>query len=233
MPNLGESVVYFVIFLFATTFHEAAHAWAARRGGDLTAYHGGQVTLDPVPHIRRHPFGMVVLPIISLLTIGWPLGFASAPYDRGWAQLHPRRAAWMALAGPGANLLLILVAALAIRLGVWTGHFQVPDSVLFGHVAASTSQGVGDAVAFFLGALFSLNLVLLVLNLLPIPPLDGSGALPLLLPPDAVPRYQEFIWSRPALSWIGILVAWQLFRFVFDPVFLLAVNLLYPGAGYS
>lgn len=233
MPDLGEGLVYYVVFLFSTTLHEAAHAWAAKRGGDLTAYHGGQVSLDPLPHIRRAPFGMVGLPIISVLISGWPFGFASAPYDPNWARRHPRRAAWMALAGPAANLLLILVAALAINAGVWLGYFYAPDSVFFGQVTAASTEGIGDAIAFFLSALFSLNLVLCVLNLLPIPPLDGSGALPLLLKPETVPKYQDFIWSQPALGWIGIFVAWQVFDFIFDPFFLLAVNLLYPGVSYS
>ena len=139
----------------------------------------------------------------------------------------------MALAGPAANLLLIVFAALAINVGVWVGFFHAPDSVSFGHVTAANGTAIGDAIAFFLGALFSLNLVLFVLNMLPIPPLDGSGALPLLLKPEMVPRYQDFIWSQPVLSWIGIVVAWQVFDFIFDPLFLAAVNLLYPGVSYS
>ena len=84
MPDLSSGLVYYIVFLFSTTLHEAAHAWAAKLGGDLTAYHGGQVSLDPTPHIRREPFGMVVLPILSTLVSGWPFGFASAPYDPQW-----------------------------------------------------------------------------------------------------------------------------------------------------
>ena len=91
--------------------------WAALRGGDPTAYHGGQVSLDPRAHIRREPFGMVALPLISVVVSGWPFGFASAPYDPHWAMRYPRRAAWMALAGPAGNLLLVLAAVLAIRVG--------------------------------------------------------------------------------------------------------------------
>jgi hypothetical protein len=59
-PDLPTALAYFAVFLFSTTLHEAAHAWAALRGGDPTAYHGGQVSLDPMPHIRREPFGMVL-----------------------------------------------------------------------------------------------------------------------------------------------------------------------------
>src|SRR6185436_16732180 len=107
MTNIADALTYFVVFLFSTTLHEAVHAWAAFRGGDPTAYHGGQVSLDPRPHIKREPFGMLILPLISSVTSGWPIGFASAPFDPTWALRHPRRAAWMALAGPGANLALV------------------------------------------------------------------------------------------------------------------------------
>ena len=118
--QLVSGLIYYVVFLFSTTVHEAAHAWAAKLGGDLTAYHGGQVSLDPRPHIQREPFGMVILPLISTLTTGWPFGYASAPYDPQWAMRHPKRHAWMALAGPASNLTLVsgdLRAAVdAIRL---------------------------------------------------------------------------------------------------------------------
>jgi Zn-dependent protease len=79
---------------------------------------------------------------------------------------------------------------------------------------------------------FSLNLLLAVFNLLPLPPLDGSGAVPLLLSPSATARYQDFLWHNRGLGILGILIAWQLFNYVYDPVFLFAINLLYPGAGY-
>ena len=118
MQDPLQLAALYVAFLFSVTLHEAAHAWAAQRGGDLTAYLGGQVSVDPIPHIRREPFGMVVLPLISLAIFNFPFGFASAPYDPVWARNHPRRAAWMALAGPAANLLLVLVAALIIRFAV-------------------------------------------------------------------------------------------------------------------
>jgi len=233
MPNILDGLVYYVVFLFSTTLHEAAHAWAAKRGGDLTAYHGGQVSLDPTPHIRREPFGMVVLPIITVLISGWPFGFASAPYDTRWAMQYPRRAAWMALAGPGSNLVLIVIAGILINLGVMANLFHSPDSVSFGHVTAANASGIMDTIAFVLGVIFSLNLVLFILNMLPIPPLDGSGALPLLLSDELIPRYQHFIWTQPYLGWIGIFIAWQVFDRIFQPVFLVAVNLLYPGVSYQ
>ncbi len=233
MPDLTNALVFYVVFLFSTTLHEAAHAWAAKMGGDLTAYHGGQVSLDPTPHIRREPFGMVVLPIISVLISGWPFGFASAPYDPRWAMRYPKRAALMALAGPAANMGIIVLAAVLIRVGAGAEVFHSPESVRFAHVAASDAGGWWSGVAFALSVFFSLNIVLFALNILPFPPLDGSAAVPLLLSDEATERYQRFLWGQPALSWIGIIVAWQLFDYVFQPVFLFAVNLLYPGVSYG
>lgn len=231
--DLVSGLVYYFVFLYSVTLHEAAHAWAAKLGGDLTAYHGGQVSLDPRPHIRREPFGMVVLPVISVLLSGWPIGFASAPYDPQWAMRYPKRAAWMALAGPGGNLVLVILSALLIRLGAMAGVFSAPDSVTFDRLATGIDSGLWPGLAFFLSVSFSLNLVLLALNLIPLPPLDGSAAVPLFLNDSTTTRYQDFLMRNRGLGWIGIVVAWQVFDYVFEPVFLVAVNLLYPGLRYS
>ena len=234
MPDFASAIVYYVVFLFSTTLHEAAHAWVAKLGGDLTAYHGGQVSLDPRPHIRRSPFGMVVLPLLTCLISGWPFGFASAPYDPVWALRHPKRAGWMALAGPGANLLILILAALAIRLGAAAGIFHAPESVSFANLADADAGAVWESVAFLLSVLFSLNLVLACLNLIPLPPLDGSAAIPLLLSEGSASRYQAFLMGHGgAMSFIGIYIAWQVFDVVFNPVFLFAVNIIYPGVHYG
>ena len=145
MPDIADAVIYYVVFLFSTTLHEAAHAWAAARGGDLTAYHGGQVSLSPIPHIKREPVGMVVLPLISVLTTGWPFGYASAPFDRDWASRYPKRAGWMALAGPAANLLLVIIAAILVRIGVAAHVFFPPETVRFGEIAGTVDGGMWPA----------------------------------------------------------------------------------------
>jgi Zn-dependent protease len=233
MPDPIDAVVFYVVFLLSTTLHEAAHAWAALRGGDPTAYAGGQVSLDPRPHIRREPFGMVLLPLLSVAMTGWPFGFASAPYDPHWAARHPRRAAWMSLAGPGANLLLVLGAMAALRIGLEAGVFEAPGAVRFGHVAEAGASGPWPAVAFLLGVFFSMNLVLGALNLIPLPPLDGSGAAALLLSERTALRYQAFLGSQPMLGWVGILAAWWIFREIYPPIFLLFVNWLHPDAHYG
>src|ERR671915_2128630 len=97
--------VWFASFLFSTTVHEAMHAFVAWRLGDPTAYHGGQVSLSPAPHVAREPIGMLVLPLITSFTQGWAIGWASAPYDPHWAARYPRRAAIMAAAGAARQLL--------------------------------------------------------------------------------------------------------------------------------
>jgi Zn-dependent protease len=232
MADIGDALLYFVVFLFSTTLHEAAHAWAALRGGDPTAYKGGQVSLDPMPHIRREPIGMVVLPLGSALLTGFPFGYASAPFDPGWARRHPERAAWMALAGPAANIALVIMAALLLRIGAMAEVFYAPERVNFGSLAASEAGEFWTMAAVLLSVVFSMNLLLAAFNLLPFPPLDGSAALPLLLSRRMSARYQEVMWSTPMIGLLGILIAWRLFDHVFDPIFLAAVNLVYPGVTY-
>lgn len=224
---------WYVVFLFSTTCHEAAHALAAKLGGDPTAFHGGQVSLDPIPHIRREPFGMVLFPILSYALGGWMMGWASAPYDPYWAQRHPRRAAWMSLAGPGANLSLTVLAAILIHVGLALGIFQHPDSLNFTHIVEGIRPGGSEGAAYLVSILFSLNLLLCIFNLLPVPPLDGFGAVGLLLSESAANRFQAFGMQMRAFSIIGLLVAWRIFEPIFDPVFTLSLKLLYPGYGYG
>ena len=229
-----EGLAFYAVFVFAVTVHEAAHAWAAMKGGDLTAYHGGQVSLDPLPHMKREPFGMVLLPILSVILSGFPIGYASAPFDPNWAARHPRRAAWMALAGPGANLAMAIGAFAAIQLGMSLGDFAAPDSLGFRQVttAVGDAPGLAAASAFLLSIFFSMNLLLFVLNMLPVPPLDGSGALPLVLPDRLVESYQS-LFQQPIVAIVGLLVVWNFAGEIFRPCFFFAVSLLYPGVDYQ
>jgi Zn-dependent protease len=230
MPDLASALVYYIVFLFSTTLHEAGHAWAAKIGGDLTAYHGGQVSLDPRPHIRREPFGMVILPLLTVLTSGWPMGFASAPFDPSWALQYPKRAGWMALAGPGANLAIVLLSAAAVRIGMAVGLFQPLYSVGFDHLVGVGAGSAWSGVAFFLSVLFSMNLLLASLNLIPLPPLDGSAAIPVFLSHPAAEKYQHFLLRNgQTFALVGMLAAWRLFDMIFGPIFGTAIDLLYVG----
>lgn len=229
---LALGVLWYLVFVLSLTCHEASHALVAKLGGDETALRAGQVTLNPLPHMRREPFGTIAVPVISYFLSGFMIGWASTPYDPRWEDRHPRRAGLMALAGPGANLALTLVAAALIRGGLAAGVLEAPSRAGLTSIVAATGGGAMTGVAAFLSILFTLNLLLAVFNLLPMPPLDGGTAVGLLLPEDTARRTFAFM-RKPAFALIGILVAWQLVSQVFDPVFLLALNLLYPGAGFQ
>jgi Zn-dependent protease len=232
MDELLLGVIWYAVLIFSLTFHEAAHALAAKRGGDPTAYLGGQVSLDPTPHIRREKLGTVVVPILSYAMAGWMIGWASTPYDRRWAECYPRRAAWMSLAGPGANFALVLAAAAVIRIGVFADVFYAPDTLRFAQVVAAHGDGVWTALATLVSVAFTLNLLLLVFNLIPVPPLDGSGAVTLVLGEGAARRFQALL-LRPQFALIGLVLAWLVIGELFAPIHLAAVNLLYPEFSYG
>jgi len=226
---LAIAPIWYVVFLLSLTCHEAAHALAADWGGDPTAALGGQVTLNPVPHIQREPFGTVLVPIISLFLGGWMIGWASAPFDPYWQQRHPHRAAWMALAGPAANLILAVVAAIAIHVGIAMGFFSPPTMVGFTHIVNAQAGSTAEAMASFVSLLFSTNLLLMAFNLIPVPPLDGSTAIGLFVSENMALKINDFM-RQPGMSLLGIVIAWNFFGRAFRPVFWFAVQLLYTGA---
>jgi Zn-dependent protease len=231
IQQLGLGLLWYVVFVVSVAFHEAAHGFVALRLGDPTARHAGLVTLDPVPHIRRSPIGMVLVPVVSFLLGGWMIGWASTPFDPFWARANRRSAAGMALAGPAANLLLVLLAALAIRLGMLFGVFAAPQEVTWTHVTAAPSAGLAIGPAIAVSILFSLNLILLIFNLLPLPPLDGSEILGLFLNDRTAERYREFM-AQPVAGILGLVVAWNVIDVILGPVQRLALMLLYPGTAY-
>ena len=232
--QLGLGLLWYAVFVVSTTFHEAAHGFAALRFGDPTARDAGLVTLDPLPHIQRSPFGMLIVPILSFilsLPNGWMIGWASTPYDPRWAYYNRRPAAFMALAGPAANLTLILVAAIVIRVGMLLGIFAQPEQITWTRTTIAQSSGLAEGVAIFASILFSLNLILLVFNLLPVPPLDGSEVLSLFLNESTAQRYRDLM-AQPTAQMVGLVVAWNLMDVILNPVYATALNLLYPGSSY-
>jgi Zn-dependent protease len=230
-PDLALGAIWYIAFLFSTTCHEASHALAAKIGGDLTAFEGGQVTLNPIPHVRRSTFGMVVVPILSFLLAGWMIGWASAPFDPNWQRRYPRRSALMALAGPGANFALMLLAGIAIRVGVAIGYLRPPAIVNYTHIAASAHSTDPNFIATALSIMFVLNLLLGTFNLLPVPPLDGHAGIMLLMPENTALRYLD--WTRESgFAMLGLLIAWTAFDRIFNVIFTLALQLLYPWTHY-
>ncbi len=225
--------LWYIAFLFSTVCHEAAHALTAKLGGDDTAYRGGQVTLNPLPHMTREPVGLILLPIASYFYFGgWMMGWASAPYDPVWQNRYPRRAAWMALAGPAANFSLMLMAAALIRLGMAAGVFLAPASASFTRITVAVDPETWGFAATFLSMMFVLNLLLGAFNLIPIHPLDGNSGITLLMPERRAASFMES--SRESgFGLMGIFVASVVFGKIFPYFYLFALNALYPGARYG
>jgi len=229
-PDLALGAIWYLVFLFSTTCHEAAHALVAKLGGDMTAAEGGQVTLNPIPHIRRSPFGMVVIPILSFAMVHWMIGWASAPFNPAWQRQYPRRSAWMALAGPAANFSLMILAAIAIRIGLAAGYFQAPELIRGYAGLVAPANGAGPTfLTSALSILFVLNLLLGTFNLLPVPPLDGSSGIMVLLPEGLALRYLDFVQHSRNFALLGLVVAWTVFDRIFQPVFSFALHTLYAG----
>lgn len=229
---LALGLIWYIVFLFSTTCHEGSHSLASYLGGDPTAFHGGQISLNPLPHIRREPVGLVVVPVLSYLVAHWMIGWASAPYNPAWQQRYPRRAAWMALAGPAANFVLVIVSAVSIRLGMALGFFRVPESAGFTHVAESAVPGFAEFAATFLSILFVLNLLLGTFNLLPVPPLDGNTAITIFMSERTALRFLN--WTRSqGFGMAGLLLAWVVYDKIFYTIFRASLALLYPGSHWG
>ena len=229
---LIQGLLWFGAFLFSTTVHEAAHALAALRGGDPTAYLGGQVSFSPLPHIRREPIGMLVVPLLTAFTNGWSVGWASTPYDPVWAARYPRRAATMAAAGPASNLLIATIALAVIRGGLAAGFFESPDHVTFSHlVEAGNGAGWLAGLGDLLSVLLVLNLLLFVFNMLPFPPLDGASAIGGVLP-ERVALALRGLTANPVFSILGIFIAWQVFPHVVGPIFSALLTIVHPADRY-
>lgn len=165
--NLVQKIaIYALPVIFAITLHEAAHGYVARHFGDNTAYVLGRVSLNPLRHID--PVGTVLVPLLILLTTSGTFLFGWAkpvPVDFGGLR-HPKRdMLWVAAAGPFANLLMALLWALAFKLILIAPQtdFSLPFSLM-------AKAGI------------TINLVLMLLNLLPILPLDGGRIAVSLLP---------------------------------------------------
>lgn len=230
--DIQLGIIWYLMFILSTAAHEAAHAFTAFKFGDRTAWLGGQVTLNPVPHMKREPFGMVVVPLLSYAMGGWMIGWASAPYDPYWAQRYPKQAAIMGLAGPAADLFLVILAGVLIRIGLATGFFQIPETLSFTQMVMGGSDGISHGLAVGVSILFTLNLLLMVFNLIPLPPLDGTSAMEFILSGESLYKYRSLV-HESGLRTFGILIAWYIMKIIFPPIHLAAVNLLYLGTGVS
>lgn len=219
--------LWYVVFLLSVTCHEAAHAWVAYRGGDTTAYLGGQVSLNPIPHIRRELIGTLVFPLVTYFYMGWMMGWASAPYDPFWEDRHPKRAAVMAAAGPLSNLLLALLGFSVLKLGLHSGWWvQPPRSPIDQLVVTVGGQSsIWDGVGRLCSVMLTLNLVLFLFNLLPLPPMDGASVLAGFVRPFR--ELRDRMRANPMAGLIGLAVAWYGFGYIFRPMYVMVLTWLY------
>lgn len=178
-------IIAVVIVILSIIFHEAAHGYVAYWLGDPTAKFAGRLTLNPIPHIDM--VGSIIVPGLALLS--------GSPFLLGWAKPVPinpynlRYGKWgealTAFAGPGTNLLIALAAGLFVR---------------FAGLAATS--GMLNLVFIVVLA----NISLAILNLIPIPPLDGSKIVAALLPPGLYMRYRELEHMTYALGPFGLVI---------------------------
>ena len=171
LSTIQKIAVYAIPLIFAITIHEAAHAYVADRCGDNTARILGRLSLNPIRHID--PIGTLLFPMMCLFLGGFIFGWAK-PVPIGYNQLHnPKRDMfWVALAGPASNFAMALIWVLIFKLSlhVGVGYFAIPLNLM-------AQAGV------------AINISLMLLNLLPILPLDGGRIVFSILPPQLGNHY--------------------------------------------
>ena len=200
--NVAQVLIAFTVLLFSLTVHEMAHAWTADRLGDPTARLRGRITLNPLAH--ADPIGTVLFPLIAMFTgaplIGWakPVPVNILQLRRNWRQKYMVIAA----AGPASNLVLALVASIALRL----------------------VRPPGPLGAMLETAIF-INVLLAVFNMVPVPPLDGGNVLSGLL---RGPAAEAFDRMRPYgfLILYGLMLTGMLTTIISPPARLLLGALL-------
>jgi|SRR6267154_1120252 len=234
--GVARFAIWYVVFLLSLTLHEAGHALVAWLGGDDTAYRGGQVSLNPVPHMRREPFGTILFPLITYVSSGWMMGWASSPYDPRWGQAHPRRMAAMSAAGPAGNLLIASIAFIALKAFLAMGLFVAPARINFSQLvqppAGTPAGSLAYPAALFLSVALNLNLLLFLFNLLPLPPMDGAGIIEGLIP-GPIGGFFAGLRRQPMMAFLGLMLAWRVFDVIYQPAFAILLKLLHPDASYG
>jgi Zn-dependent protease len=206
--RLPEIVIQLLAFALAISVHESAHGWAAERLGDPTARWLGRITLNPLKHID--PIGTVLFPLM-LAAVGAPIiGWAKpVPFVPRNLRNQRRDPALVGLAGPAANLVLaIVVTSVLLVVKASMPSFRGMLMAMLEHGALG-ARGIAAPLVYLLFSLATVNIVLAVFNLIPIPPLDGSHVVGALLPPRLhwqwvqLERYGFLLLF--ALLWTGFL----------------------------
>lgn len=183
-PNI---IIMIIVLLFSVVFHEVSHGWVAYRLGDDTAHRLGRLTLNPIPHID--PYMTVLLPLMLGFMTGWRVMFGGAkpvpvnPYNFK----NPKKGmAITAAAGPVSNLILITASVILFRILVTLGFVEKYDVQM-----RFFTNEMNFVDAFFVYAVL-INTVLMVFNLIPIPPLDGSKIIMGFLSYEQAAKYESF-----------------------------------------
>jgi Zn-dependent protease len=212
-PTTVEIFYQLIVFLFAISVHESAHAWTASRCGDPTARMLGRVTLNPIRHID--PIGTIVLPLVAAIS-GIPvLGWAKpTPVDPRNFRHPVMDDILVSVAGPVSNFIVATGALLllgGISLSSTSAH-ELVTGLQFG-VHGGISDSALTPIAMLLYELMIINIVLAVFNLIPVPPLDGSHVLRHFLPDPARMVYDRIgIFGLLALVYLGGGLIWRLIR---------------------
>lgn len=215
VPLMQKIALYAIPMIFAITLHEAAHGYVARHFGDYTAYQQGRISLNPLIHID--PVGTILIPLVLVVTTAGQFIFGWAkpvPVNFGNLRNPKRDMLWVAAAGPGANLLMAILWGVVLKIA-----FVLPVNYFSYPLQAMADGGV------------KINLVLMALNLIPIPPLDGGRIAVSLLPNQLAYR---FAMIEPyGFIIIVALLATQVLGIVIGPVVRLASHFIYALLGLS
>jgi Zn-dependent protease len=211
--ELAIGLTSFIVLLFSLSFHEAAHAWMARRLGDETAHHEGRITLNPIAHID--PIGTLLIPLLQIFWSGIPLiGWAKpTPYNPGNFNRDVSMARGHVLvagAGPISNLVLALGFTALFFVGL--------------RAVGAEALGQGGRTLLLIG--IQMNVALSIFNLFPLPPLDGSKVASWGLPRTLGERYDRTF--EPFGPWLLlILVMTGILTRLLQPLIHLVTRLLY------
>ena len=185
-------IISLFVLLFAITIHEASHGWAALKRGDPTAYGMGRVSLNPIAHID--PIGTVLLPLVLVL-IGAPaFGWAKPVMVDPRNLRNPRQDnLWISLAGPAANLLAAAVSMVVMMILKFASPSITPflRSFLINHQNFPRGFYPLEGLSLILFYAILINTYLAIFNLIPVPPLDGSGVLEGLISEQAARKYER------------------------------------------